>query len=200
MVRPPRCVGMGTSHSVRFGELISLSGGSAMAQDFSRFVTIAEIAGVFVGFGALISVTRRDQIEVADLARLRAVVTIGLVVVVAALVPIGLGRYGLTGHVLWLTSSLIFLALIWAVIILSIRRPEHRRLTVAQARSSPAAASFFWILLELPIQASLILAILGPYPDLEPAFYTTALILHLAEAAFVLAQLVYSQRVDRPAP
>jgi hypothetical protein len=128
------------------------------------------------------------------------VVTIGLVVVVAALVPIGLGRYGLTGHVLWLTSSLIFLALIWAVIILSIRRPEHRRLTVAQARTSPAAASFFWILLEVPIQASLILAILGPYPDLEPAFYKTALILHLAEAAFVLAQLVYSQQVGNPRP
>jgi hypothetical protein len=39
----------------------------ALGQEFSQFATIAEIAGVFVGFGALISVTRRDQIEVADL-------------------------------------------------------------------------------------------------------------------------------------
>lgn len=169
-----------------------------MTEDFSRFVTIAEIAGVFVGFGALISVTRRDQIALADLARLRAVVTIGLIVVVAALVPVGLGRYGLSGHVLWLSSSIVFLALIWAMIILSIRRPEHRRLTVAQARTSPAAASFFWIALEVPIQASLLLAILGKHPSLEPAFYTTALILHLAEAAFVLAQLVYAQGVEGP--
>lgn len=172
-----------------------------MPQDLNRFVTLAEIAGVFVGFGALISVTRRGEIAASQLAQLRAVVTIGLIVVVAALVPVGLGRYGLTDHTLWLTSSLIFLALIWAVIILSIRRPEDRRLTVTQARTRPMLALFFWLLLEVPTQGSLVLAVLGPYPDLEPAFYTTALILHLAEAAFVLAQLVYSQaiRPDREA-
>jgi hypothetical protein len=35
--------------------------------------------------------------------------------------------------------------------------------------------------------------VLGPFPDLGFAFYTTALAFNLFEAAFVLALLVYSQ-------
>jgi len=46
------------------------------------FLAIAEIAGVFVGFGALISFTRRAEIEAEQLGQIRAVVTIGLVVIV----------------------------------------------------------------------------------------------------------------------
>lgn len=164
-----------------------------MTQDVDLFVAITEIAGVFVGFGALISVTRRSEIEAFLLGQIRAVVTIGLVVIVAALIPVGLGRYGITGHDLWFVCSLVFLLLIWAVIILSLRRPENRGLTITQARTSPAMAVFFWLLLELPIQLPLVLTALGFFPDLEPAFYTTALVFNLFEAAFVLAQLVYSQ-------
>jgi hypothetical protein len=164
-----------------------------LAQDVDLFVAIAEIAGVFVGFGALISVTRQTEIEAAQLRQIRAVVTSGLVVVVAALIPVGLGRYGITGHDLWFTCSLIFLFLSWAVIILSLRKAENREFVIAQAQASPVMAIFFWLLLELPIQVPLILAVLGFYPDLDPAFYTTALMFNLFEAAFVLAQLVYSQ-------
>jgi hypothetical protein len=58
-----------------------------MTEDAVLFITIAEIAGVFVGFAALISVTRRSEIQPAQLGQMRAVVTIGLVVVVAALIP-----------------------------------------------------------------------------------------------------------------
>jgi hypothetical protein len=54
-------------------------------------------------------------------------------------------------------------------------------------------AAFFWLLLELPIQVPLVLTLLGLFPDLEPAFYTTALVFHLFEAAYVLARLVYWQ-------
>ena len=90
-----------------------------MVQEVELFVAIAEIAGVFVGFGALISVTRRNEIEVSQLGRLRAVVTMGLVVIVAALIPVGFSRYGVTGHALWFTCSLIFLILIWTVSILA---------------------------------------------------------------------------------
>lgn len=154
---------------------------------------MAEIAGVFVGFGALISVTRRSEIEAAQLGQIRAVVTIGLVVMVAALVPVGLDRYHLTGRVLWFVSGLVFLVISWAVNVLSLRLPENRQLVFSQARSSPLSAAFFWLLLELPVQIPLILILLGPWPDLDPAFYLTALVFNLFEAAFVLAQLVYSQ-------
>lgn len=45
--------------------------------ELDLFNAMAEIAGVFVSFGALISVTRRDVIETAQLGQIRAVVTIG---------------------------------------------------------------------------------------------------------------------------
>lgn len=164
-----------------------------MTQDFQLLIEMANIAGVFVGFGALISVIRRGEIEPAQLGQIRAVVTIGLVVIVAALVPVGLSRYGITGHDLWLTCSLIFLLLNWIVIFISVRQPENRNLMTARVRTNPMITVVFWLLLEVPMQVPLFLAVLGPYPDLEPAFYITALVLNLFQAAFVLAQLVYSQ-------
>lgn len=164
-----------------------------MIQDLNLLTAIAEIAGVFVGFGALISVTRRSEIDAAQLSQIRAVVTIGLVVMVAALIPVGLGHYGITGHDLWLVCSIIFLLLIWAVTISSLRSPENRQLALTRARDNPMMAAFFWLLLEIPMQAPLVLVIIGANPELEPAFYITSLVLNLFQAAFVLAQFVYSQ-------
>lgn len=113
--------------------------------------------------------------------------------VVAALIPVGLGRYGVIGHDLWAICSFVFLLLIWGVTILSLQRPENRMLLSIRTRSNPAMAVFFWLLLEVPMQVPLILAILGLNPQLDPAFYITALVLNLFQAAFVLAQFVYSQ-------
>jgi hypothetical protein len=143
------------------------------------FIAIAEIAGVFVGFGALISVTRRSEVEPAQLGAIRAVVTAGLTVI--------------EGRTLWFTSSLAFLGLSWAVIGLSVRAPSSRRLLASLAKEQPLSSLFFWLVLELPIQVPLILAVLGLFRDLDPAFYVTALAFNLFEAAFVLAQFVYSQ-------
>lgn len=164
-----------------------------MIDDFNLLIAIAEIAGVFVGFGALISVTRGTEMEAGQLGLIRAVVTIGLVVIVAALIPVVLTRYALTGHVLWAVSSLIFLALIWAVTIYSLRQPENRQITITRTRTNPLMAVFFWFLLEIPMQVPLILTVFGVYPPLDSAFYITALVLNLFQAAFVLAQFVYSQ-------
>lgn len=161
-------------------------------EDIVLFVTIAEIAGVFVGFTALIGVTRRTEIEAAQLGQLQAVVTIGLLVVVAALVPVGLDAYGVSGHALWVASSIAYLLLNWIASGLALRRPINRRLAAAQASASPVITAFFW-LLEVAIHVALILAILGVNRDLDMAFYLTALVVHLFEAAFVLAQLVYAQ-------
>lgn len=126
----------------------------------------------------------------AQLARIRAVVTTGLVVVVAGLVPVALSAYGLSDRALWLVSGLVYLALDWAVIVLALRRPENRRLAGAQARTTPVVTALFW-LLEVAIQLPLVLVVLGVRPDLDPALYLTALVVHLFEAAFVLAELVY---------
>ena len=167
-----------------------------MVQDVGLFIGIAHIAGIFVAFGALISVTRKNEVEISQIGRIRSIVTIGLMVIVAALIPIGFNRYGVTGHNLWFFCSLIYLCLNWAVGILSLRNPENRKLMIAQMRSRPVKTMIFWLLFEIPLQVPLILALIGLYPDLEPAFYTTALFFNLFEAAFVLTQLVYSQ-IDR---
>jgi len=164
-----------------------------LAEDMDLLVAIANIAGIFVGFGALISLTRRSEIGTLQLALIRAVVTIGLVVIVAALIPIGLSRYGVSGHDLWMICSLIFLALIWVTTLLSLRSRENRQLISARTRSHPLMAVILWLFLEIPLQVPLVLAVLGLYPAYEPAFYITALVFNLFEAAFVLVQLVYSQ-------
>jgi hypothetical protein len=166
-------------------------------QDFEFFVAIAEIAGIFIGFGALISVTRPDEIEGSQLARIRGVVSMGLVVLVTALIPVGLSHYGVTGHVLWFICSLIYFLINWFGIISGFRKAENREYFTAELRTSPVSTVFFWLLLEVPLQTPLVLVMLGWYPDLEPAFYTTALLFYLFQAVFVLAQIVYSQ-VDPP--
>jgi hypothetical protein len=163
-----------------------------LVQNIDFFVGIAHIAGVFIGFGALISATRKGEIEFSQLGGLRSVVTVGLVVIVAALIPIGFYQYGINGHILWFLCSLIFFLLNWAVMILVLRKPEYRELTTAQMRSSPVMFVFFW-LIELLLQVPLILTLLGLFPDLEPAFYTTALLSNLFEAVLALAQLVYRE-------
>ncbi len=164
-----------------------------MEQDTALLTAMAEIAGVFVGFGALISVTRRMEIEAAQLRLIRAVVTIGLVVVVAALMPVGLARYGIVQEYLWRVSSLIFLLLIWSVILLSLRNRGNRQSGNSRTQAGVLTTLFFWLLLEVPMQIPLILAVLDVFPELNTAFYITALVLNLFEAAFVLAQFVYAQ-------
>jgi hypothetical protein len=164
-----------------------------MTQDIELFIAIAEIVGVFVGFGALISLTRKNAIDFPQLGRIRGVVSVALVVIVAALIPVGISRYGITGHDFWFVCSIIFLFLVWAQILLSLRKSEYRKLLFKQTRVNPIISIFFWILLEAPIHVSLILAIIGIYPDLEPAFYTTALLFHLFEATFLLVQIVNYQ-------
>jgi hypothetical protein len=164
-----------------------------LIQNVEIFIGIAHIAGIFIGFAALISIIRRDEIEHYKLSRIRAVVQIGLMVVVGALIPIGFGLYGFSGHILWFICSLIFLALNWLMGILSILNPENREAMIAQMRINPLKSVLFWVLFEFPLQASLILIILGLFPDIEHAFYTTALFFNLFEAIYTLVQLVYSQ-------
>ena len=164
-----------------------------MSQEIELFIAIAEIAGVFVGFGALISLTRKNTIDFPQLGRIRGVVSVALVVIVAALIPVGISRYGISGHNFWLLCGIIFLILVWTQIILSLRKPEYRELLTKQTLDNTVSSMFFWILLEAPIHISLILIISGFFPELESAFYTTALLFHLFEATFLLVQIVNYQ-------
>jgi len=159
--------------------------------ELDPLLAIAQIAGVFVGFGALISVSS-DQAGSARVA-LRGVVTIGLVVLVAALLPVGLARYALPGDVLWRGASAGFLVLVWLALHMLLASPEHRAWMGRDAKEHPAFTVFFWIFLEVPIQAALVLALIGVAPTYAAALYVTALLLNLFEAALLLARLVVAR-------
>jgi hypothetical protein len=162
-----------------------------MNHDVDLFLSIAEIAGVFVGFGALISFTSDRSPEARS--ALRGIVTIGLLVLAAALLPVALARYGLTDRTLWGWSSVGFLLLIWTALTRLFLDPEQRAWMRTDAKVNPALTMFFWVFLEVPIQVPLVLALLGVAPTLAPAFYVTALVLNLFEAAFLLARLVLAR-------
>jgi hypothetical protein len=163
-------------------------------QDADLLLALAGIAGVFVGFGALIST--RDA-TTSELWLLRNVMNEGLMVVAAAILPVVIGRYGIAGHELWLLCGLLVLVLDWIAILLSHVRREDMAFVVLQTRVTRAAISGLLLFLEIPFQVALILVVLGLFPGVEPALYLTAVVLLLFQAAGLLVMLVYSQ--GRPA-
>jgi hypothetical protein len=94
--------------------------------DADLFLELAGIAGVLVGFGALIAVRSGGPTEFDEVAYMRTVVAMGMLTVVAALAPVTLGRHALTDHQVWALSS--GLALVGFVVmgVVSARGPEYR--------------------------------------------------------------------------
>lgn len=164
-----------------------------MIEDSDLFLALAEIAGVFVGFGALIGFSRGGRVDPIESSRIRVVVAIGLAVVVAALLPVALARYEMGAGHLWPISSATFLVLIWVAILVPLQDPLHRGPFLAQVRASPVVSAL-WLGLGISIQVPLVLVLLGMYPALFAAHYTTALVINLFEAALLLVQLVYTHR------
>jgi len=95
-----------------------------MIEDLELLIVIAEITGIFVGFGALISLSRPKDVDDWQVLQIRGVVSIGLMVFVVALLPVLLSRYGVEGHTLWFVCSLIFLVLNWGSLIQGFRSSE----------------------------------------------------------------------------
>ena len=162
-----------------------------MTEDLELLLVIAEITGVFVGFGALISISRPKDTDASQVIQIRGVVSIGLSVFVVALVPVLLSRYGVEGHTLWFLCALIYLVMNWGSIIHGFRESESRSYAASQARDQPLRTLFFWLLLELLMQGPLYIILLGLLPGLEPALYTTSLLFNLFEGVYLLAQAVY---------
>jgi len=163
-------------------------------QDTDLFLSLAEIAGVFLGFGALIGVRSASTSDAFELTSIREVVTMGTQVIVVALVPVTLSHYGITGHEVWLLSSLVFLAVYWGTFAVEIVRvPETRTLAAATPRTRQAVST----LLFAPMNVALVLIALGLFPDQEPALYLTAVGLLVILAASFLLGLAYG--FGRPA-
>ena len=64
-------------------------------------VSLAGIAGVFVGFGALVALTENNEARIEELHLVRNVVVVGLLTLVAALLPVAIGAFGVGDRALW---------------------------------------------------------------------------------------------------
>lgn len=168
-------------------------------QDVDLFISLAEIAGVFVGFGALIAVRSRGELGSREVSELRWVMSTAIWVVIAALGPIFVSRYGVTGHEIWLACSLLALVLLVIMIVVNGRAPENLEEIAATFATTPrsqvvaVAAPTFWLPLAGLVLA-LVLVALGAFPDKEQALYLTAVGLGLLMSALSLFVAVFWQR------
>jgi multisubunit Na+/H+ antiporter MnhC subunit len=163
-------------------------------QDADLLVQLAAIAGVFVGFAALIAVRSGGASDAHEVAYIRSIVSIAVWVAVVALAPVTLSRYGLAGHDLWRACSILALFLVLGTFAVNSRTPEMRQEYAASSRREAAINA----LLLVSLVVALSLVALGPFPNQEPALYLTAVELGLLGTALTLLLLVFSQRRSLP--
>jgi hypothetical protein len=166
-------------------------------QDVELFLSLAEIAGVFVGFGALIAVRSGGASDVHEVVYMRAVVWMGMMTVVAALAPVTLGRYGLAEHDVWATSSVIVFVGYFGMVAFATRTPEVRMDQAARSRTFRVVEGAGTLLWAIATIVALGAIMLGRLPDLEAALYFTVVVFIMLGAGFTLLELVFAQR--RPA-
>jgi hypothetical protein len=171
-------------------------------QDADLFMGLAGIAGVFVGFGALIAVRSGGPSEPLEVAPMRMVVSFAMLTIVGALAPVALSRYDLTDHEAWALSSALALVGFVLIIAVSARTPEWRAgwaMSIAEAkvRLSDVLEWLFFALYMIVLVVAPIIIVLGVAPKLEASLYFTYVVLILLGAGWALLGLVFAQR--RPA-
>jgi len=162
-----------------------------MSQDIGTLLAIAEIAGVFVGFAALVSViSRRPVAEYRqdDAQRLVSVVIISAQVIAAALVPIVLDRFGLSSSVVWRVSGGLIFVANWCVLIFLSRATQG----FAEAHRRMRALNIAEWALEVLYQGPLLLCAVGLWQTYAPAFYLMALVVALLQVTLFMGSLVAS--------
>jgi hypothetical protein len=162
-------------------------------EEFQLLGTLAQIAGVFVGFGALISVRRGNLTRPIELTFIRGVVWTGLLVIVAALLPLALEPF-IDHLALWRLCGFLALVVYWGMVLLNYLTPEQRRLMAAYRRRHLVWLLIVSILLDVPMTVALGVLALGLWPDAEAALYTVGIVSILFEASFYLLYLVYTQK------
>ena len=162
------------------------------------FVHFAEIAGVFVGFGALISQRSARPTDPHDMVYLRAVLGLGVWVVIDALVPIAVSQYGVHEDALWRSCAVVALA-IWAVFLFAFSRSADSRMLSRAPEPVDRVFPVVGLPLHVVIAGSLVLIIVGVWPAIDEALYVTALAAGVVFAGYTLLALVMSQKHE-PGP
>ncbi|MCU0477515.1 MAG: hypothetical protein MUE92_02030 [Chloroflexi bacterium] len=168
--------------------------------DTELFLSLAEIAGVFVGFGALIAVRGGGVSGRVEVGYTRGMVMFGVLTVVAALAPVTLARYDLSEHQVWALSSALVLVGWLVFFATQARTPEYRANVVAGYEATRARRVV--VVESVAIGLYMLVAVLAPIaiilavaPDLEAALYFTVVVVILLGAAWLLLALVYAQRM-----
>ena len=166
--------------------------------DTELFLSLAEIAGVFVGFGALISVRAGGASEPQEIAPMRLVVGFGMLTIIAALAPVTLGGYGLTTHQVLALSSVLVMVGYGGLLFIQVRAPEYKAAKTSVMATRPRIQSLIEDVAFLFIGGGSALAllaiVLGVAPELEAALYLTVVVLLLGMAAWTLLWLVFMER------
>ncbi len=155
--------------------------------DPTVYLAIAEIAGVFVGFGALIGVAGFSGAKHLDY--LGPVVTNGLLVIFAALLPVGLNFYSIPLEWLWRGCAAALLLTMWTAAAVGISNKKMYERTKHHARRSPSFAAIL-LVLEVLVQLPLLLCAVGLWSGLAEAFYMTSILVNLLQASFFMVKLV----------
>lgn len=156
--------------------------------------TVAQIAGIFVGFGALIALTTPKGVSKTQKDLLTLCVMIGLFVIVAAILPILLLAFGLSQNLVWFLSAGIILIFDWATI-----WPQRGMLQDLVRRRNVGEMAFAFGV-EAAVQLPLILILLPVFSGHSAALYSATLCLSLFQAAMTLMNLVLDQRANEEPP
>jgi uncharacterized membrane protein len=170
-------------------------------QDTELFMELAGIAGVFVGFGALIALRSGGASEPQEVSPVRVTVGFGVMAIIGALAPVTLGQYDLADHEVLALSSVLVLGGVLGVSFMHVRSPEYKAYAASWERVKPSdvVGLVAWVLWAGGMALAPVVIVLGVAPDLEAALYFTVLVLILLLAAWSLMSLVFAQRRPQPA-
>ena len=163
-----------------------------MIDQTALFYTLAQIAGIFVGFGALIAISAQkdETVITGEKQALTGVVMIGLFAIIGALLPVLLSAYEMPLSQVWIVAAIVMLVFDWITI-----WPQRHVLIDAVKRRS-AWDLVFWIGLEGTVQVPLVLILLPVLSDNAFALYATTLIASIFQAAGLLMLLVLDFEKD----
>ena len=164
-----------------------------MFESADTYLAICEIAAAFAGFSAIVAILDKRSDSSAE-TQLKSVLLICLLVIAASLIPVLLAEYSFSNEQIFTVSGAFFLFLIWLTIFSVSHISKASGSNILENVGSRASNIVMWTL-EVAIQLPLILCIFRIFPELNSAFYMTALILNLFQAAQFFYKLAVEPRL-----
>jgi len=156
--------------------------------DLDLFLSIAEIAGVFLGFAALVSIVNRSTGEKKENLKfsLTNMVFLSLLVVAGSLFPIVLIHYEFAARLVWgVSAGALFLLNGVIFFYLSGFASGWKK-----AHANAPIISYTAWCLEPLFQIPLVICMLGFFEEYLLALYMTSLVAILPQPALILANVV----------